>query len=122
MGHDDDLELIFASARRAAVPSQALVARVLADADAAQPAPVRAAAVAPAAVGQGVSGAGRGLLAALFAPLGGGPVAAGLALAAVAGVFIGYAGPVTTDWLAGAVSSDAGVEMMSASDLFLSEG
>jgi hypothetical protein len=117
---DDDLDLIFAAARTPGVPSDRLMARVLADADAAQPR--GAAAVAQEFAVRGPEPARRGLLASIFAAMGGGAVVAGLASAVVAGLFIGYSGPVTTDWLAGIVSSGAQVEMISASDLFLSEG
>ncbi len=112
----DELDDFFTAARGAGpVPSGALMARVLADADAMQP---RAAAVAePVAASRW-----RRWLMAISAAVGGGAMATGLASAAVAGVFIGYAGPVTSDWLAGAVSGDEDVQMMAASDLFLEEG
>lgn len=111
----DELDDFFTTARGAGpVPSEALVARVLADADAAQP---RVAAVASASASRW-----RRWLMAIPAAVGGGAVATGLASAAVAGVFIGYAGPVTSDWLAGAVSGGEDVQMIAASDLFLEEG
>lgn len=111
----DDLDGFFAAARAAGpAPSEALVARVLADAEAAMPRAVAPAPEAPAPR--------RRWLAAVAALFGGGPMAAGLASAVVAGVAIGYAGPVTSDWLAGAVSGGAEIRMMAASDLFLGEG
>ena len=109
----DDLEQMFGAAREVRVPSGALMARVLADAEAHQPGPV----VALTEV-EVVVPVWRRMLAAV----GGGPVVAGLACAAAAGVFLGYAGPVTTDWMAAALSSGGEVEMIAASDLFLSEG
>lgn len=113
----DELEGFFAAARAAGpAPSDALTARVLADADAAQP---RVAGPVPASVEIPLW---RRWLAALSGAVGGGAMVTGLASAVVAGVFIGYAGPVTSDWLAGAVSGGADVPMMAASDLFLGEG
>ncbi|NGM46351.1 dihydroorotate dehydrogenase [Rhodobacter sp. SGA-6-6] len=111
----DDLDGFFAAARAAGPgPSEALAARVLADAEAAMP---RAAVPGPSAPPPR-----RRWLAAAAALFGGGPMAAGLASAVVAGVAIGYAGPVTSDWLAGAVSGGAEIQLMAASDLFLGEG
>ena len=111
----DDLDGFFAAARAAGPePSEALVARVLADAEAAMP---RAAVPTPAAAPRR-----RRWLAAAAALFGGGPMAAGLASAVVAGVAIGYAGPVTSDGLAGAVSGGEEIQLMAASDLFLGEG
>lgn len=113
----DELEGFFAAARAAGpAPSDALMARVLADADAAQP---RAPATLPMPETVPLW---RRWLAALSGAVGGGAMVTGLASAAVAGVFIGYAGPVTSDWLAGAVSGNEDVPMMAASDLFLGEG
>jgi hypothetical protein len=111
----DGLDDFFTAARAAGPePSDALMARVLADADAAQP---RVAAAMPVTASRW-----RRWRAAAVAAVGGGAMATGLASAAVAGVFIGYAGPVTSDWLAGAVSGGEDVQMMAASDLFLGEG
>ena len=71
---DDGLEALFAAARaRDDRPPGALVARVLADAQAVQP--------------------GRTGLGGLLRALGGWPSAAGLAAASVAGVAIGFAAP-----------------------------
>ena len=109
----DDLEQMFGAARGGERPSGALMARVLADAEAHQPGPVVASRQAVVAVP---------VWRRMLAALGGGPVVAGLACAAVAGVFLGYAGPVTSDWMAAVLSSGGEVEMIAASDLFLSEG
>ena len=71
---DDGLEAFFAEARgRNDRPSGALVARVLADAEAEQPA--------------------RGGFAGFFRALGGWPSAAGLVAASAAGVLIGFNAP-----------------------------
>ena len=86
--HDDTLESFFTAARKTpAPPGAALQARVLADADRLQ----------PKAVGQAANAcqAGRrrvgfmGWLRALFGDLGGVPGAAGLASAAIAGIWFG---------------------------------
>lgn len=117
MTDDNDLDLLFQAARAApVVPSAPLMARVLNDAYDLQP-EVRVG--VPARVGFW-----SGLGAAISAALGGSGVVAGLGTAAVAGVFIGYASPDTLDWLSGAVFPGAvgEVDLMSADDLFLSEG
>lgn len=82
MDRDDDrLEDFFAAARRSApAPSEALVARILADAEAAMP---KAATAGPA------PGQRRGGLAAWLPTFGGW---GGLATAALAGLWFGYAG------------------------------
>jgi hypothetical protein len=74
---DAVLEALFAEARtRRDRPPAALVARVLADAEAARP-----------------GGRRLGRFAAIFGALGGWPTAAGLAAASVAGLFLGFAAP-----------------------------
>lgn len=80
---DDELELFFDVARaETPVPSQDVLARILADADKMMPvAPVQAPARAP------------GLWAGLLAAVGGWPAVAGMATATVAGVWIGFAQP-----------------------------
>jgi hypothetical protein len=98
---DDDLDILFAAARaERPEPSEALMARVLADALANQPAPVRAApapVIAPAAPQ-------RGPLAALADLFGGFGALAGMGAAAVAGVFIGFVQPDGLTALSDAVS------------------
>lgn len=85
----DDLDDLFAQARAARVqPSSGLMARVLADAAATQPQP----AAAPPRP--------RFSLAALVAALGGPGGMAGLATAAVAGLWIGLAPPAAVDDMA----------------------
>lgn len=87
MNRDDDLlEEAFTEARRAApLPSAALMARVLGDAEAAMPRP----APAPAAAGRGTPRHG---LVRLLAGSGTWGAFGGLATAAVAGLWVGYAG------------------------------
>jgi hypothetical protein len=110
----DDLDDFFSAARSAGpAPSPALMARVLADADAAMPR-----SDVPVQAPRKRSGWFRTVL----AGLGGGALATGLASAAVAGVAIGYAGPVTSDWIGAALSGAGTIQMTTASDLFLDGG
>lgn len=114
---DKELDPFFAAARGAArpVPSDDLMARVLADAYAAQPVAVPAASAPPAR---------RGLWDMLTDVFGGVGGLAGLGTAAVAGVWLGYADPVGLDWLTGtllpALSDE--VQLLQADTLFLGEG
>ena len=96
--HDIRLDDFFDAARaEAPVPSAALLGRVLADAGAEQAAwPVRGAVAAPAR---------GGVLAAILGLLGGWPAVAGMASAAVAGLWIGVAAPDTVTGLAGLSSA-----------------
>ena len=83
----DDLDDLFASAKAGVVqPSDALMARVLADADAVQIG-MRRRVVMPVAVEK------PGFFAALAALFGGGGVLAGVGSAAVAGLFLGFVQP-----------------------------
>lgn len=95
---DAALEALFATARAAPVPvPDALMARVLADAERLQPAPP-----APAR-----SRAGGGWWAALFGAPGGRGTAAGLVAAGLAGVWIGFVQPVDlSNGLLGAASAE----------------
>lgn len=87
---DDGLEAFFAAARAdAPTPSDDLVARILADADAVHPAPV---ALAPR---RSASPAWRDVL----RGIGGWPALAGLATATVAGLWIGVQPPSGLDFL-----------------------
>lgn len=91
MSHDDDLTQMFESARKAAPePSSDFLARVLADAQAMQPAAAGVMTRAPLQ---------RNSIAEFFSTLGdmigGWPGFAGLASAAVAGVWIGISPPDT---------------------------
>ena len=93
MQRPDDLDDLFAAARgRPPVPSDALMARVLADALAEQPRP-RAAVAAPRA----------GWLARLAGVFGGMVPLAGMGTAAAAGLLIGYVQPPGLDALGDAV-------------------
>lgn len=90
---DDDkmLESFFEAGRAdAPVPSQDLMGRILADAQANMPAP------APIA-----TPARRGLLAGLLAAVGGWPSVATMATAAVAGVWLGFVQPDALNSLSG---------------------
>lgn len=87
---DADLEALFEAGRGAApIPSQALVARIMADAEA--EALRRAQPPAPA----------RGLVARILDGLGGWPAMAGMATATLAGVWLGFAAPDSLNALAG---------------------
>lgn len=113
----DDLDALFASARGSDVqPSQALMARVMADAQAMQPKPVPV--VRTAAVRKTGFWAG---LAALF---GGGGVLAGLGTVAMAGFYIGFVQPDTVLALADGwttASSVETVDLMPGVDALLTE-
>ncbi len=114
---DDELDHFLEAARQTAVdPSEDLVARILADADAMQP-------VAAAAV---VTPAKPGVLGRLVLALGGWPAASGLVTATLAGVWFGYAAPSGFDALSAAVwSADDSyelVDLMPTVDDLLMEG
>ncbi len=115
---DRDLDKLFAGAREAApLPSDRLIARILADAEAQMGQPTQAAAPARP----------RGRLAALIAGIGGWPSAAGLATATVAGLAIGLSAPDTLDTLSGGyfAVSDGGYavdELLPTYDDLLGEG
>ena len=108
----DDLDdLLGLAARRPAVPSDALMARVLADAQALQPAvPVFRAAPVPRP----------GLLARLASVFGGPPALAGLGTAAVFGLALGYLSPSTLDYLTGASTDTA--DFFPEADFLTTEG
>lgn len=112
----DDLDALFATARSADVkPSDALMARVMADAAAMQP---KAAPMLRAAAPETGFWAG---LAALF---GGGGVLAGLGTVAMAGFYIGFVQPDTVMALADgyiAGSSVETVDLMPGVDALLTE-
>lgn len=102
-------------------PSEALMARILADAYAHQPAAVVAALSAPRRGWRGAFGAA-------VAAVGGFRAVAGLGTAAVVGVFIGYADPPAAAWLAqglslaGSGTGSGDIDLLSADDLFLMGG
>lgn len=93
----DDLEHFFAAARGAERPSDDLVARVLADADAVQAAPASTAAANPSQP--------RGWL----PSIGGWFGAGGLVAATAAGLFIGIAAPEQVDSVLGGQLSSLGL-------------
>lgn len=104
MDRDDaDLDALFAEARKPIVPPDALVARVLADADATQAkARVRDAA-APAVTFR------KGFLAGLIDALGGWPTVSGVTLAGVTGLAVGFAAPDLVDsWSGGQITNISG--------------
>lgn len=109
----DDLDdLLATAARRPAVPSEALMERVLADALALQP--------VTATFGPATAAPQPGVLARLAAVFGGAPALAGLGTAAVFGLVLGYYNPATLDYLTGA-SADA-AEFFPGSDFMTTEG
>jgi hypothetical protein len=109
----DDLDsLLHEAARTRPLPSPALLARVEADALTLQPGPV------PPRRTPGV-------WARLSLAFGGGPALVGVCSAAVLGVALGYANPVTLDYvtggLAGGLLGDASIDLFPVTD-FLMEG
>ncbi len=113
----DDLDALFAAAGAAtAAPSDALMARVLADAVALQPV---AAGLAPRAAPARI-----GFWTRFAAALGGAGVLAGLGSAAVAGVMIGFAEPGTLSMVTGGLyetTLDA-VDLVPSLDPILTDG
>ncbi|MGB5558922.1 MAG: hypothetical protein WBN04_13035 [Paracoccaceae bacterium] len=111
-------QMLAAAAASAPEPSEALLARVLADADAV---------LAERQAGQGtVPGGPRGWLGGLVDVIGGWPAMAGLATATVAGIWIGYAQPgsisgIADEALTTGTSYDLG-DLMAAYDSVLVEG
>ncbi len=98
----DDLEALFAEAKSGAMqPSQGLMARVIADAEALQPRPV------PLAGPHARSGpqARGGFLAGLAALFGGAGALAGVGSAAVAGLVIGLVQPSAVESMSGMLAS-----------------
>jgi hypothetical protein len=112
----DDLDALFATARVSDVtPSDALMARVMADAAALQP---KAAPMVRAVARK------TGVWTALAALFGGGGVLAGLASVAMAGFFVGFVQPETVmalagDWSMGSVVET--VDLMPGVDALLAE-
>lgn len=106
----DDLDDLLAhAARRPALPSEALMNRVLADGLALQPAALT------------VRSAPRpGLFARLSGTFGGPPVLAGLGTAAVFGLALGYLSPTTLNYLTG--SSTETAEFFPQADFLTTEG
>ena len=115
---ESELDLLLQAAREAPVqPSDALMARVLADALAAQPQPaVPSVALPPPPA--------RGFWARLSSGFGGAGAFASLLGAAVLGVVVGYANPASLAWLTSdyLTTAGTGLDMVPVDDLFLSEG
>ncbi len=117
---DPDLDRLLAAARAAPMaPSEALMARILADAEAERPAAARPATPLPA-----VAAPRRGLWAALAAGLGGSGVLAGLGAAATLGLAVGYLDLAGLGSAAGGFLplSSTGLELVPATDILLTEG
>lgn len=124
---DTDLDRLLAGARAAPMaPSEALMARVLADAQAHQPRPL-----APASVPAGADAAARhprsprrGLWSALSAEFGGAGVLAGLGAAAALGLVLGYVNPAGLGALADGFLplSAPGLELVPVTDILFTEG
>ena len=115
---DDELERFFEAGRAAApAPSEALLERVLAEAQAQQ---------APRAQTPARPAAARGAWAGLLAALGGWPAVTALAAVAVAGIWLGYASPGELDGLTAALWPGQGgydvVDMIPSYDGLLGEG
>lgn len=109
----DDLDdLLGLAARRPALPSEALMERVLADALALQP---QAAGFRPAAPAPRP-----GVLARLAGVFGGAPALAGLGTVAVMGLALGYYSPATLDYLTGTSVDTA--EFFPEADFLTTEG
>lgn len=109
--NDDMLEDILAQARGlTAAPSDALMARVLTDADAMQPAPTA------------VSVPQRGLWPRLMEVIGGWPAVSGLAAATIAGIWVGVAPPSSVQDLAATLAGDEVSISLFATDLMFEAG
>lgn len=105
--NDERLEGFFRAAREAGpTPSGALMARILADAEAEMPRPPEPHPLARSAGGGGDGG----VLAWLGAAFGGWRGIGGLATATVAGLWLGYAGLADTSVLTGGLWSAGGTE------------
>jgi hypothetical protein len=103
MKQDDDLDSLFAAAAsQQVVPSQALITRVLADAEAWQPQPLSATRARPGA---------RHWIAQVADWFGGGMSLAGISAAAASGLFLGLAQPMPvatlTELLGGTAALDS---------------
>ncbi len=116
---DFDLDRLLTRAAAApAVPSDALMARVLADALSLQPKPQ----AAPLPARPAARPPRRGVWEALAEAFGGRGVLAGLGAAAVLGLYVGYADPggLMADRLM--PTETGGLELMPAAELFLTGG
>ncbi|KQI72409.1 hypothetical protein AN191_08180 [Loktanella sp. 5RATIMAR09] len=109
--NDDMLDDLLAQARGASpLPSDALMARVIADADAAQP---RASAMPVARPG---------VIARMLDTIGGWPAVSGLAMATVAGIWVGVAPPASVQDVTAAMIGDEVSINLFATDLMIDAG
>jgi len=109
--NDDMLEDLFADARGLTpAPSDDLMARVIADADAAQPRATAASAPQP------------GLWARMMDAIGGWPAVSGLAAATIAGVWVGVAPPSSVEDLTATIVGDEVSISLFATDLVFDAG
>jgi hypothetical protein len=105
------LDDLFAQARDTTpVPSDALMARVITDADAAQPRPVAASVTRP------------GVVARILDAIGGWPAVSGLAMATVAGIWVGVAPPASVQDMTAAMMGDELSIDLFATDFILDAG
>ncbi len=116
---DAELDSLFAEAEAGLAPSDALMARVLADAAAVQAASVQAGAGQAGAVRAGERPVGReappparSFWTGLAAVFGGGGALAGLGTAALAGLYLGFAQPSALTSLTAGFSSDVSIDSM----------
>ncbi|MCA0271379.1 MAG: hypothetical protein LCH69_04845 [Proteobacteria bacterium] len=110
--NDRGLEAFFAAGRdRAPAPSDALMARVLADAEAEMVRPAEVAVLRPAARPS--------RLAAAIASIGGWAGLGGLATATAAGVWIGFAGLADPLEASGLITPPLSVELMPGTESFM---
>ena len=88
---DDELDILFNAARGSTVaPSNDLLGRIMADADAAMP---------NAHTAPKITATKSGIFATLWSAIGGWPAAVGMAAATLAGVWIGFSQPAGLDLL-----------------------
>ncbi|HQU67937.1 MAG TPA: hypothetical protein PLI43_07035 [Albidovulum sp.] len=110
--NDKGLEAFFAAGREnAPVPSDALLARVMADAEAEMVRPAEVAVLRPAAR--------PGFLRAAVASIGGWAGLGGLATATAAGVWIGFVGLADPLDAGGLITPSLSVELMPGADSFM---
>jgi hypothetical protein len=109
--NDDMLDDLFAQARGTSpVPGDALMARVIADADAVQPRAVAAPVARP------------GLMMRMLDTIGGWPAVSGLAMATVAGIWVGVAPPASVQDVTAAMMGDEVSINLFTTDLILDAG
>lgn len=116
--NDTNLNAYFAAARKTAMlPSDNLMARILADADAAMPVLVPVSKMTP-------HNNSTGFFATLWAAIGGWPAAAGMATATLVGIWIGFSQPAGLDILSMKflAADSALVDLVSVFDAELWEG